>query len=76
MDRSPGDEFLLARDNPVRLRILVLAARGDLPGQISASALKEKLADEFGDLEIRKIHFHLTRLQGVGLLPRPLLPGA
>lgn len=69
------DEFLRARDNPIRLRILALAATGDLPEEMSASAVKEKLADEFRDLETREVHYHLTRLQDGALLPWPNLPG-
>jgi len=76
MNRSPGDEFLRALDNPIRLHILGLAAKGVLPEPITASTVKEVLADEFGDLETGDVHYHLTRLQDGALLPRPLLPGA
>jgi len=75
INRSSGDEFLRARENQIRLRILVLAATGDLPEKLSASAMKEKLIDDFSDLKAGEVHYHLTRLQDGALLPRPVLPG-
>jgi len=69
-------ELLAALDSPIRQRILVLAVTGDLPAQPSASSVKEKLKDEFSSIETQEVHYHLTRLQDGGLLPRPLLPGA
>jgi DNA-binding transcriptional ArsR family regulator len=72
--RQSRDEMLRALDSPVRTRILELVAQGSVPEQISASAVRAKLAHEFRDLEAREVHYHLTRLQDVGLLPRPRLP--
>jgi DNA-binding transcriptional ArsR family regulator len=69
------DELLRALNSTIRLRIL-LVARGRSSEQCSASVVKAMLAEEFGDLEARKVvHYHLTRLQDVGLLPPPLRPG-
>ena len=62
---------LRALDSPVRLRILEVVAEGSLPEQISASVVKVQLAPHFRDLETREVHYHLTRLQDVDLLPRP-----
>jgi DNA-binding transcriptional ArsR family regulator len=77
MERNRSrDAMLRALDSPIRLSILELVAKGLLPDQNSASAVKEKLAEDFGDLETRIVHYHLTRLQDVGLLPQPLWPGA
>jgi DNA-binding transcriptional ArsR family regulator len=76
MERSRSRaELLRALDSPIRLRILIVA-RGRSLEQCSPSAVKAMLTKEFNvNLETRKVHYHLTRLQDVGLLPRPLLPG-
>jgi hypothetical protein len=76
MGSSQSDDFLLAQDNPVRLGILVPAARGDLQRPTSAAAAKDKLADDFIDLQTATVHYHLTRLQDHALLPRFYLSGA
>jgi DNA-binding transcriptional ArsR family regulator len=68
--RNRQDVVRHTLENPLRLRILELAIR--TPGQLTASGLKDGLTDEFMDLEVRRVHYHLTRLQDADLLPRPL----
>jgi hypothetical protein len=58
-------------ENPLRSRILDLAVR--TPGQLTASQLRDGLTDEFEDLEVGLVHYHLTCLQDIDLLPRPVL---
>lgn len=68
--RNRQNEVRYALENPLRLSILELAMR--TPGQLTASELRDGLTDEFEDLEVGLVHYHLTCLQDSDLLPRPL----
>ncbi len=68
---SRQNEIRHMLENPLRSRILEAAVR--TPGNPTASELRDGLTDEFEDLEVRLVHYHLTCLEDVDLLPRPLL---
>jgi DNA-binding transcriptional ArsR family regulator len=68
----PTDHRLIrALENPIAIRILELAMRAPSQG-FTASQLRDDLADDFGDLEVRQVAYHLSRLQDDHLLPRSI----
>lgn len=69
--RKRQEEVRHALENPLRLSILELAIR--TPRQLTALELRDGLTDEFEDLKVPLVHYHLTCLQDIDLLPRPLL---
>lgn len=70
--KNRGRETVLrALDHPIRIRICELSLRE--PSRVlTASDLKETLAREFKDLEVRQVAYHLAQLQDADLLPRPI----
>lgn len=61
-------EIVKALAHPVRFRILELHTR-DPTRPLTASTYFPDLAGEFKDLTLKKVHYHLTQLQKVELLP-------
>lgn len=70
MERCSRDTLLRELDNPLRLRILAVASRTP-PDGLTASGVKAALGDEFRQVKVGDVHYHLTRLQDADLVPRP-----
>jgi hypothetical protein len=61
-------EVVKALAHPVRFQILQLHT-GDPSRPLTASTFFPELVGEFKDLTLKKVHYHLTQLQKVELLP-------